>query len=199
VKKAVLFDLDGVLVDACDLHYQALNWALAEKGFEPISHDKHLDVYNGLPTMTKLHLMGLSVADSAVVNQAKQAATVKLIESTIKKDKGKIQLLQELRRMGCSLACVTNCSPTTAALMLSRAGLLRYISVVVTNADVQDPKPSPEGYKLAMTRLVVQPKDCVVVEDSPKGIMAGKASGASVISVRDPSEVTIKLLARYIL
>jgi HAD superfamily hydrolase (TIGR01509 family) len=198
VNTAVLFDLDGVLVDACDLHYQALNEALVAHGFEAIQLDKHLDFYNGLPTKTKLHLMGIPQEKAKEIEATKQDLTIKLIETTIKRDTEKIKLLQDLKKLGHMIACVTNCSPKTAALMLAKSGLIRYINVVVTNAEVKDPKPSPEGYNLAMTKLRVNPQNCIVVEDSPKGIAAGKASGARVIQVKNPSEVTIRVLMRYL-
>lgn len=198
-KQAILFDLDGVLVDACDLHYQALNLTLQARGFEPITMEKHLDCYNGLPTKTKLKLMGILEDEAKVIEAQKQQVTISLIETTIKRDNEKVRLLVDLRRTGYAIGCVTNCSPKTAALMLSKAGLLRYISTVVTNADVKDPKPSPEGYQLAMTRLGVLVSNTWIVEDSPKGIMAAKASGAGVITVKGPEEVTLRLLMRYLL
>ena len=198
-RRAIIFDLDGVLVDACELHYAALNLTLQARGHDPIPMDKHLDVYNGLPTKTKLKLMGIPEDEAKIIEDLKQKATISLIETTIKYDDKKVRLVKELRRLGFFLACVTNCSPKTAGLMLVKSGVLRYMSVVITNADVKDPKPSPESYNLAMVRLQVQPKNCFIVEDSPKGIMAGKASGAKVISVSGPEEVTMKLLGRYIL
>ena len=198
-KKAVLFDLDGVLVDACAIHYQALNLTLQARGHDPIPMDKHLDYYNGLPTKTKLKLMCITGEEALVIEEQKQKATISLIESNVKRDSEKVKLLLDLHRTGYALGCVTNCSPKTAAMMLSKAGLLRHLNTVVTNADVQHPKPSPEGYQLAMTRLQVLSRNTWIVEDSPKGIMAAKATGAGVIAVNGPEEVTLRLLLRYLL
>jgi len=198
--KVILFDLDGVLVDACDFHYKALNHALLELGYPEISKEKHLDVFNGLPTKTKLKLMRIPEDKSVVIDELKQKYTIEFIKKDVQRDEDKISLLKELRKSGLQIGCVTNCSPSTAGLMLSRSGLLRYISIVVTNADVVNPKPSPEGYSLAMTRMQVAAKDVMIVEDSPKGVAAAKASGAKIVlSVKGPQEVTFKLIMGYIL
>jgi HAD superfamily hydrolase (TIGR01509 family) len=78
--------------------------------------------------------------------------------------------------------------------MLTYAGLLDSIDVLVTNQDVRDPKPNPECYFTAMEILGVSPEETVIIEDSPYGIMAAKASGALVVTVKSVDEVTLDLL-----
>jgi HAD superfamily hydrolase (TIGR01509 family) len=78
--------------------------------------------------------------------------------------------------------------------MLTYAGLRDFLDVLVTNQDVREPKPNPECYLLAMEKLGVLPVETVIVEDSPYGIQAAKASGAKVITVASVNEVTLDIL-----
>jgi HAD superfamily hydrolase (TIGR01509 family) len=78
--------------------------------------------------------------------------------------------------------------------MLTYAGLLDSLDVLVTNQDVKNPKPNPECYFLAMEKLGVLPAETVIVEDSPYGIQAAKASGATVVTVASVNEVTLDIL-----
>jgi HAD superfamily hydrolase (TIGR01509 family) len=78
--------------------------------------------------------------------------------------------------------------------MLEYAGLLKFMDVIVTNEDVMEGKPSPEGYLLAMRTLGVEPKNCVVVEDGDYGVLAAKNAGARVIRVENPEDVDLELL-----
>jgi HAD superfamily hydrolase (TIGR01509 family) len=78
--------------------------------------------------------------------------------------------------------------------MLGYAGLLKFMDVVVTNQDVVDGKPSPEGYKLAMSQLGVASSESLVIEDGEHGVLAAIAAGAQVLRVNGPIDVSIELL-----
>jgi HAD superfamily hydrolase (TIGR01509 family) len=78
--------------------------------------------------------------------------------------------------------------------MLEYAGLLHFMDVVVTNEDVINGKPSPDGYLLAMRTLEVSPGNCVVVEDGDYGIAAAESAGARVLRVSGPNDVGLDLL-----
>lgn len=175
--KAVLFDLDGVLVDACDWHYEALNRALKEFGYPAISRGDHVKKYNGLPTKVKLRLLGIDSATAEKINNAKQQHTLETIREKAKPMLEKIELHAFLMSRGIKIACVTNSIRETALKMLEYTGQMEYISLLVTNEDVANNKPSPDCYNLAVEKLGVDRKFCVCVEDSPKGIEAAKASG----------------------
>src|SRR5574343_848945 len=95
--KAVCFDLDGVLVDACDLHKEALEKAmLATVGYK-ISEEDHKTKFNGLSTKTKLKILGIDDYNSKLINDVKQAITIFKIENEIKRDKTKFNLFCYLR------------------------------------------------------------------------------------------------------
>jgi HAD superfamily hydrolase (TIGR01509 family) len=189
---AVLFDLDGVLVDASDWHYEALNRALALFGYT-ISRYEHLAVYNGLPTRRKLDMLsvekGLPRALHDLVSEAKQLYTREEILTKCRPSFEKEYMLSRLRREGYRLAVCSNAVRESVELMLRQSGTLGYFEFVMGNEDVARPKPDPETYLKAMERLGVAPDQTVAVEDSAYGVEAAKRAGAWVCEVAGPSEV----------
>ena len=137
--KAVLFDLDGVLVDACDWHYDALNRALKDVVNYTIDRDSHDKIYNGIPTLTKLSIlkeMGIiREEDFTEISDRKQWYTIQVINDFCTESVSKISLMKLLKAEGYKLGCVTNSIRKTAELMLERSGILEYMDVVITNED----------------------------------------------------------------
>lgn len=196
--RAILFDLDGVLVETPDLHYVSLNRALYEAaGFE-IKRDEHVARFNGLPTVTKLAmLISEGRLDERLVEQIwdnKQLHTMSVISEMIEQDAQKVELVAELSRRGYMLACVTNSITPSALLMLDRCGVLGYMNLVVTNQMIEKPKPDPECYLLAMRKLGLRPDESLIIEDAPKGIAAAEASGGRVLRVAGVNDVTLECI-----
>lgn len=173
---SVLFDLDGVLVDACDWHYKALNMALIDMGYGEINKHDHNSKYNGLPTRIKLEMLGIDLKLASQINDLKQKYTLDIIESECVELPEKIELLTFLKEKNIKIACVTNSIKMTAIKMLSKSGQLSFIDLLVTNEDVVKNKPNPDCYNYAVDKLNVDPKYSMCVEDSPKGIDAAKTS-----------------------
>lgn len=197
--QAVLFDLDGVLVEACDWHYEALNSALISFGKLPIGRDEHETTFNGLPTRVKLEMLGISADEADEINKQKQKHTIDIIRSSAKIMPEKIELLSYLRSKGIKTACVTNSIRETTEAMLSATGQIGLFDLIVTNEDVQRNKPYPDCYNHAIATLGVDPLQCLCVEDSPKGIEAATASIAGHLwAVSDPSKVTIQNYLEFI-
>lgn len=197
---AILFDLDGVLVDACDWHYHALNEALRTvMGFD-ITREEHETKYNGLPTNVKLRMLNIDDHTANKIGELKQIITMKMIYNHANIMVEKQELHQYLKNNGIKIACVTNSIAATANLMLERTGQLQYMDLIVTNEDVQNNKPSPDCYNYAIEKLGVDPSACICVEDSPKGLQAAINSRAeNVWSVANSSEVTLESYRRFIL
>jgi beta-phosphoglucomutase len=199
MNKAILFDLDGVLVDACDWHYEALNSALVTKLRQPIPRDLHLTVYNGLPTHVKLKMLGIDEQESKEINRLKQIYTLSTIRSKAKIMHDKIELHSCLKELGYKVACVTNSIRETAEEMLRHTGQLEYMDLLITNEDVENNKPSPDCYNFAIERLNADPSKTIIIEDSPKGIQAAKASKAfKCIEVANPNEVNINNISKFL-
>jgi len=197
--KLVIFDMDGVLVDACEWHRVALNEALQEISGYQITVEDHCNEYNGIPTKVKLNKLVekgcVSIEDVPAIEREKQRRTVELIEKTAVLREEKVELVKHLKQKGIKVACYTNSIRETAELMLRKTGVLGYIDLLITNQDVTNPKPNPEGYLTCMEKMQVNASECLIVEDSPKGVEAAIASGARVLVVQSPEVVTIESIA----
>ena len=198
--KAILYDLDGVLVDATEWHYESLNIALKEIAGFIIERSEHISTFNGIPTKKKMEILNeqnrLSVALFQDVWDMKQEKTKEVIEKYASMDQNKIRLHENTKHL--KKACITNSIRETAKLMLEKTGQLEYMDFVISNEDIKNPKPSPEGYDKAIRKLKLQPNECMVVEDSPKGIEAGKLSKANVYEVNGYYEVTLESILKKI-
>jgi len=193
--KLVLFDLDGVLINAKHIHFESLNKAIVDydEGFV-ISKEEHLKIYDGHKTQQKLEMLtknkGLPTSAHAEIFRAKQKYTTKQIDQL-----GALQhvydLVIHLRTMGYKTGVCTNSIRTTMHAALNAAKLHNEMDVMLANEHVSNAKPHPEIYWSAMSKLGILPEETIIVEDSPPGLLAAKRSGANVIRVKDPSEVTI--------
>lgn len=190
--KAVLFDLDGVLIDATEWHYKALNRSLGLFGFT-ISRYDHMATYNGLPTRKKLEMLsveaGLPFSLHGLVNRVKQVYTREEILASCWPTFEKEFMMSRLRREGYRIAVCSNAIRDSVELMLARAGLLEYVEFVLCNEDVKTAKPDPAIYQMAMARMGLSPEEVVIVEDAPHGIQAATRSGAHVCEVAGFQEV----------
>ena len=192
--KAILYDLDGVIVNATEWHYESLNLALREiAGFE-IRREEHLTTFNGIPTNTKLDILNkqgrLSKDLFQQVWDLKQQKTFEVINNNATIDNVKIRLHEGTSNL--KRVCVTNSIRKSAELMLEKTGQIKYMDFTISNEDVWLPKPYPEGYIKAMIKLNLHPNECMIIEDSPKGLEAAKWSGSNVYEVEGYHEVTLE-------
>jgi beta-phosphoglucomutase-like phosphatase (HAD superfamily) len=188
----IFFDLDGVLVDATEWHYVALNRALGLFGFD-ITRYEHLSSYNGLPTRQKLRMLsvekGLPEPIHDLLNRLKQIYTRDEILTRCRPVFEKDYMLHRLKREGYRLACWSNSIRETIELMIRESGLDACFEFLVSNQDVTRPKPDPEIYLTAIARMGVTPAEVLVVEDAPHGVEAARRSGAHVCEVRGFGDV----------
>lgn len=194
--KVILFDLDGVLVNMPDGHYEALNKALSLFGAN-IGRHEHDNIFNGLPTRKKIERLEqenrLPSGLLEFINQLKQKYTKELIPKYCPPDYSKIILLKYLKDKGYKLGCCSNSIKETLHLMLKSAELFDFFDIIIGNDEVAEAKPSPEIYLTAFSRLGVKPEEVVIVEDSPHGVKAAEDSGARVLKVRGIEDVEISL------
>ena len=196
--KAIIFDLDGVLVDSRPLHYEALNWALEK--LDPIykvSQEEHLAKYDGRPTKAKLELLTqdkqLDPQHYNQIWQWKQQHTLTLIHKTVTRNDRLIQLLTLLNEKYL-LFCASNSIRLTLEAMLHNLGLRNFFQAIYSNEDVQYTKPHPNIYLKCFTDHGLVPQECLIVEDSPIGRMAAQLAGAHLCTVANPSQVTYEYL-----
>ena len=200
--KAVLFDLDGVLIDATEWHYTALNRALEMFGFT-ISRYQHMADYNGLPTRKKLQMLtvekGLPVFLHDLISRLKQAYTREEILQNCSPVFEKEYMIRRLHREGYRLAVCSNAIRDSVDIMLKRGGIFDFFEFVISAEDVERPKPHPEIYQLAMQRMGISPEQTLIVEDAPHGIESAKRSGGHLCEVAGFSEVDYFRIASALL
>jgi beta-phosphoglucomutase len=199
--KAVIFDMDGVLIDAKDWHYEALNRALDLFGMKINRYD-HLVSYDGLPTRKKLQMLSLErdlpEALHDFINEMKQIYTMEIVYSKCKPVFSHQYALSRLKADGYRLALCSNSIRQSLEMMLNKADLLQYLDYTFSNEDVEKPKPSPDIYTKAIIKLNLRPDECLVVEDNPNGIKAAQDAGAHLLCVSDVTEVNYINITRRI-
>src|SRR3712207_3231025 len=184
--------MDGVLVDAREWHYEALNRALEHFGYR-ISRVDHLTTYDGLPTRRKLDMLtateGLPRGLHGFINRLKQAYTMEMVATRCKPRFGQEYALARLKDSGMRLAVASNSISETVRAMMAKSHLDGYLDAMISNQDVTHGKPDPEIYLKTMSVLDVSPEETLVVEDNENGIKAATSAGAHVLVVENPDDV----------
>lgn len=184
--------MDGVLIDAKDWHYYALNEALQLFGME-ISRYDHLVSYDGLPTKKKLEMLtqerGLPAGLHDFINHMKQEYTFQQAYAKCKPTFCHQYALSKFKADGYRLVVCSNSIRKTVGLLLERAHIANYFDFYISNEDVKQSKPNPEMYKTAINRLGLEPEQCLVLEDNENGIRAATDSGANVLVVKKVEDV----------
>jgi HAD superfamily hydrolase (TIGR01509 family) len=191
MKKLIIFDLDGVLVEAKNIHYDALNRALGEE--YTINWDEHLSIYDGLKTNQKLEILterkGLPKESYKKIWEDKQKYTSAELLNIVESENLKI-CMQRLSDEGYKLAVCSNSIKKTVLIVLSKLGIIQNFDLILSNEDVINSKPHPEIYWKAMSRLGFIPEETLIIEDSPYGLLAASRSRADILRVDSPADVT---------
>ena len=173
--EAILFDLDGVLIDSTPAVARVWHQWATEHGFDP---EEVVRRAHGRPSITTLREY-LRDADHEAENREVERREIEDLDGVVPLP-GAFDLLQSLP---CDRwAIVTSCTRPLAEVRLRAAGLPRPAQFV-TSSDVKNGKPAPEPYRKGAHMLGFAPEECVVVEDAPAGIRSGKAAGAAVIAL----------------
>lgn len=194
--KLLLFDLDGTLVDSRPLHYMALNRALAR--VDPkyvIAPEVHLAKYDARPTAEKLRMLteekGLPVDKHREVWESKQEETIALIDQ-MTYDHRVREVLRSLKSMGYTMYCASNAIWKTVKQTLLRKGFIEYFDYFCGTEDTFRHKPHPEIFLRCIARAGVLPQETIILEDSDIGRKAALNSGAHLLAIRDPEDVTLE-------
>lgn len=194
--------MDGVLIEAKNWHYEALNKALGLFGME-ISRYDHLVTYDGLPTKRKLEMLtaerGLPIGLHDFINEMKQQYTMEIIFARCKPRFFHEYALSRLKQDGYKLAVASNSIRQTVEVMLKQSALIDYFEFYLSNQDVKIGKPDPSIYIKAIEKLGMSPKECLIVEDNENGIKAAKASGAWLMEVDEVDEVNYQNILKHII
>lgn len=199
--KAILFDMDGVLIDAKEWHYESLNQVLDLFGMA-IDRDAHLATFDGLPTRRKLEMLsksrGFPRGLHDFTNKLKQDRTVEMATALCRPVFHHRYALSRLKQDGMKLAVCSNSVRQSVKLMMKLSGLTSYLDFMVSNEDVSKPKPDPEMYLHAIQHLGLPANEVLILEDNDHGIAAARASGAHVMIVGDTDDVRYSNIRRFI-
>lgn len=183
--KAILFDMDGVLIDSEPFHEQSIVELSAELG-EAITGKEVLDSFKGAPEFVMgrrlLEMYPASGLTSDEIIRRKgdiyagMFARVPLLP-------GILEFLEQSKASGLRFALATSANRFTQELSFRGHGLSPWFEAIVTGEDITRGKPDPEPYLLAASKLGIAAEDCVVIEDSLNGVRSGKAAGCKVIAI----------------
>jgi len=195
--KLIIFDLDGVLVNTKQLHYNSLNMAIKDYNSNyVISYDDHLKYYDGLPTRKKLKILtkrtGLSEDVYDFLSTSKQKYTIELIRKEIPYDERLVNIFKKLKEDGYKIYVASNSIRETTKLLLYKCGVIEYVDYFVSNEDVKNSKPNAEMYLTCMCHAGVNPKETLIIEDSPVGIEGAINSCGHLLVVKNPEDVNYK-------
>lgn len=188
--KAVIFDMDGLMVDTEPLYLQAFNFALSSYG-KHLTEEENTKRYIGTPDIdgAKNMVVRFNLPISALeLVEMKQAKARELLKTTLNPQPGLIDLLNDLRKGGYKIAIASSSRFENIKTIISSLGVTGSIDQLASTEEVENGKPAPDVFLKAAEKLGVNSSECLVLEDSPKGVQAGKAAGMRVFAI--PSQYT---------
>ena len=184
--EAVVFDMDGVLIDSEPIHFEVLNEVLAaDGGLSAAENDEFIGTTTAFLWTTLIERRGLR--ESREVYEARyDAAVLRKLAQTWPAADGALALVARLQELGVRLAVASSSKTAWVAATLRSIGLFDAFPILVCGDDVVHGKPDPEIYLLAAARLGVPPARCLAIEDAPKGVLSAHRAGLAVLGVRTP-------------
>ena len=193
--KAIIFDLDGVLVDTKKIHFEALNKALEKHNFEKISFEDHVKIFDGLPTLEKLKILNknnkLPKKFFSKINKYKQKITSEILKKRIKKNQSLLKIFKNLHNKY-KIAVATNAVSSTLKICLNKLGISKYVDFKLSNEDIKFAKPNPEIYLRIFIKFGIYPSEALIIEDSHYGREAAISSGAKLLPIKKIDELNLE-------
>jgi beta-phosphoglucomutase len=183
---AVIFDMDGVLIDSTSAAHHAKRELLARHGVDVDTvPDPHNEQHRGSSVRTLLQAVekhhGVKIDEEEFGREATDLIFKRLRENGTSADPDLITFLEELRAHAVPCAIASSGLKQSVENKLSILGIKKYFKVVITASDVTRHKPDPSAYTFTMQRLNVRPEHCIIFEDSAAGVQAGRAAGGIVV------------------
>jgi beta-phosphoglucomutase-like phosphatase (HAD superfamily)/dTDP-glucose pyrophosphorylase len=199
---AFIFDLDGVLIDSKEIHFDALNLALSEiDSSYVISKEEQALTYEGLSTKAKLDILsyskGLPKEFHNVIWEKKQIYSSKMFQ-VFNKDQGLINLFKIIKSFNIKIGVASNAIRETVVGSLKSLGVYEFVDYALSNEDVSNPKPNPEIYKTMMSLLGSSEETTIIFEDSEIGQAAAKASLAKLFPVTERKDISLSYISKAI-
>ena len=181
---AVIFDLDGVLIDSAGAHHESWGLLAAELGTQ-VTQEQFLGTFGRqnrdiIPLFFGPDLQERRVAE---LSERKEALYRDLVRGRIQPIAGAVELVQACKRAGLRLAIGSSAHPANIDLALQELGVTECFDAIVHGHDVTRGKPDPQVFLLAAQRLGVAPAACAVIEDAPSGVQAARAAGMTAVGL----------------
>ena len=183
--KAILFDMDGVIVDNLPYHVEA--WLLfCQRNGIPLTREvfyKELNGMNSKDTFEWFYKKEMTRSEVEKLEDEKELLYRGFYAEHRKPAEGLVSFLQDLRSRGIKTALATSAGPGNIDFIVDGLGIRDQFDAIIGGAEVTKGKPDPEIYVKAAALVGVAPEDCWVIEDSLQGIASGLAAGARVVGI----------------
>ncbi len=182
--KGFIFDIDGVVIDNHEYHFKA--WMeFAKKYNYPLDAQKYKDEFNGKTNadLFKMIFGDISKEKQKALADEKEGLYHRLYEPHMKVHKGLEEFLEFVHRRSGKVALGTSAPTENVDFILDGLKLRKHFDVIVDGAQVDKGKPDPQVYLLCCSKVGLDPKDCVVFEDSLAGLDSGKRAGCEIVGV----------------
>lgn len=187
--KGAIFDMDGVVVDNHQFHFQA--WMAFSKKYNfKLNEQIYRDTFNGKTNADLFKMIFGNISNDQIMAYAseKEGMYQKLYASEMRAHKGLIDFLEFLKRERIKIALGTSAPTQNVDFTLDNLRLRHYFEVIVDGAQVDRGKPDPQVYQLCALKLGLEPKECVVFEDSLAGLESGERAGCKIVAVATSHE-----------
>jgi HAD superfamily hydrolase (TIGR01509 family) len=187
--KAVIWDMDGVIADTGEQHYQSWLFAFRKQGsvFSPQEIKDHFGQRNDIIIRAALGSKTTPQLVESIAEDKEIYFRQKAIGRTIAFP-GVLELLQRLEKLGIVSAVASSAPQENVLLILKELKLEKYFKATVYGLEVAEGKPSPQAFLLAARKLQVEPVNCLVIEDAVAGVLAAKSAGMKCLAVTNTHE-----------
>lgn len=184
--KAIIFDMDGVLINSQPLHFEAEKRAIAHFGYN-ITYEE-LKFYLGWNEEAFWKHVKARYMISATIEELKSVERPmleELLKKELKPNKNLQELLERLKSKGLKLAVASSAPKKWVIMTLEGLGITKFFDAAVSGEEVKKSKPAPDIFLAAARQIGIDPKNCAVIEDAPDGITAANAAGIYSIVIKN--------------
>ncbi len=181
--KAVIWDMDGVIIDTGQYHFRAWREIFSRQGIKFSEEDFRHSFGQKNNAIIPYIIPGVSGEEIEAISVEKEAEFRRRIGGNLKPLPGAIGLLSALKEKKFKMALASSSTPENIQMIVTGLQIGKYFDVIITDKDVIEGKPDPQVFLLAARRLGVKPEDCIVVEDAVVGVTAAKRAGMHCLAV----------------
>ncbi len=198
----IIFDLDGVIINSKNIHFESLNQSIKEANLDyQISYEDHLKKFDGLPTIKKLEILNKEKIIPKKLNnkisQRKNEITRKLFEKNIVFNRKTYDLFAKLSKKY-KIGIATNAIQETLEIAIDKLKIKKFIKFSLSTKNIINPKPHPEIYLRCIINLSTKPSNTLILEDSHNGRVAAKDAGAKLMPIKNLADVNYKNITNYL-